>query len=200
MFSRALTTFTLIGAIGACSSSTDSSSGASEDAGGSTDAGNAAESNDSGGNQNAGSDAGSSSSNATDAGGGGKGAFDAGAPTSDSATITINIPSSVTGAPTNLAVALVPSIPVATIPTSIYSVKNPTVTPGQPITVTGNYLGISGTYYVLVVLYMPGGGEGVIPVNGTDYEGASSTSFTFSNGPVNLGTVTLKLAEADAGL
>jgi hypothetical protein len=193
---RAFITVTLVGTLAACGSSAGPAAGVAEDGGSAFDAQGGAQPSTSDGGGSEAPDASGGASTPTDGGG----ATDSGVETGDTATVTVNIPSTVTGAPTNLVVALVPSIPVSTIPMSIYSVKNPKVTPGQPFIVNGNYLGISGTYYVLVVLYMPGGGAGVIPVNGTDYEGASSTSFTFSSGPVNLGTVSLALAEADAGL
>ena len=62
------------------------------------------------------------------------------------------------------------------------------------MSVDGDPGGLSGDYYVLVVLFMPGGGTQA-PKSGIDYVATSSTKIHFDGTSIDLGQVDLALAK-----
>jgi hypothetical protein len=117
----------------------------------------------------------------------------ASAPAND-AKLVLNIPSSFTGTTRELDVIVSSAVPVAGPPAGIlYQKENPTLTAGEALTIDGDATGIDGSYYVVVVLYMQGGGQ-FTPTSGVDYETQSTAKITFSGSAVDLGTMSLQLA------
>ena len=119
---------------------------------------------------------------------------EAGSIPANDAKLVLNIPASFTGTTRELDVIVSSSVPVAGPPAGIlYQKENPTVTAGEALTFDGDATGIDGSYYVVVVLYMQGGGQ-FTPTNGVDYETQSTAKITFSGSAVDLGTMSLQLA------
>jgi hypothetical protein len=113
--------------------------------------------------------------------------------------LVLDVPAAYTGAAREIDVVVVPQLPVAGPPAAIlYQQKSPTVTAGAPWTIHGDATGVSGQYYVVVALYMQGGGS-FSPKAGVDYVAESSAKVAFGGGPVDLGTMKLVLAGGDGG-
>jgi len=191
----------LVLAVGACSSSTSPSTGGG-DAGNGQSVGT--EPVDSGGsNLGSSGDAGSSSvppssndAGATSAGG------DASVPPlpANDAQLVLTVPASFTGTTRELDVVVTPTLPIAGPPAGIlYQAESPVLTAGQSLTIHGDATGISGSYYVVAVLYMQGGGE-FSPTPGKDYEAQSSSTAKFDGAAIDLGTMALTLAGSDGGM
>lgn len=70
---------------------------------------------------------------------------------------------------------------------------------GQPLTVIGDATGASGSYYVVAVLYMKGGGT-FVPMPGVDYVGETSSPVVFTGAPIDLGSLAITVAPDDGGL
>jgi hypothetical protein len=110
------------------------------------------------------------------------------------AKLVLTVPATFTGTTRELDVIVTPVVPVAGPPAAILAqIENPVVTPGQPLVVHGDATGVTGSYYVVAVLYMTGGGQ-FSPAKGVDYEAQTATKVTFDGGPIDLGTMTLALA------
>ena len=203
----AIVTLTLICA--ACSSSSSSPSGGTGDpdaaspsggssgsssgsSGGSSSGSSSGSSTGSNGGSSSGSSSGSNGGSSSGSGSGG--GSDAGSTPANDATLVLDVPSTFTGTTRELDVVVTPTVPVAGPPAGIlYQVMNPVVTAGQSLTIHGDATGIKGSDYVVVVLYMQGGGQ-FAPKSGVDYEAQTASAMTFTGGPIDLGTLTLALA------
>ena len=119
---------------------------------------------------------------------GGNGATDLGKVTS---TVTVKVPSDFKGTPRQLLVAAFDNFPVTGPPAGILYQGTPTVTAGASLQLTVDATGLSGTKYVLAVLYVQGGGQ-FSPMPGVDYASAPET-VTFTGKAMDLGTLTLAL-------
>ena len=163
----------------ACSSSSSSGGGTANDAG-------------AGGND--------ASTAGPDAGGTGADASTDAPATHDAAPaaiakLKVNVPATYTGTARQLVVVVEASLPPMGPPAGILLQKNaPTVTAGAALSVDGDPAGLSGDYYVLVVLFMPGGGT-QSPKSGIDYVASSATKVHFDGTSVDLGQVDLALAK-----
>lgn len=166
----------------ACSSSS-STTGGGTDGGGGIDA----------------SSGGIDASVSNDSGGG---TSDSGAETAAQVTFTmkLGVPASYTGQARQLIVALFDSLPPQGPPSAVLDqMQAPAVTAGQSLTVTGDASGVTGDYFVLVVLFMNGGGQ-MSPKAGVDYVAASPAKVHFDGMSKDLGTLNLALyGAADAG-
>ena len=131
---------------------------------------------------------------ATSGGSGGNSAADLGKATS---TITIVVPSDFTGTPRQLLVAAFDQFPVTGPPAGVLYQGTPTITAGATLHLAADASGVSGTKYVLAVLYMQGGGQ-FSPVPGVDYASAPAT-IDFGGQAMDLGTLTLTLVPAADG-
>jgi hypothetical protein len=173
-----------------CSSSS-STPGAQENEAGASAGGSHGGQDASAGSSGSGQEAGSSDAGDASTGTPAGGAVDA--------KLVLDVPPSYHGAPRELDVVVVPQLPVAGPPAGIlYQAKNPTIAAGQALTIHGDASGISGSNYVVVVLYMQGGGT-FSPMPGVDYEAQSSMPAAFDGKPVDLGTMHLELVSADGG-
>jgi hypothetical protein len=179
---RLVMAWTLVLAMTACSSSTSSSTGGVTDAS-SPSAPDPSTSDDDAGGVAASVDASS-----------------AGKVPANDATIVLTIPSTFTGTTRELDVVVTPTVPIAGPPAGIlFQAKSPAITAGQPVTLHGDTTGVSGKYYVVVVLYMEGGGQ-FSPMAGVDYEAQSSSAVTFEGTAIDLGTLPMALVPSDGGL
>ena len=209
---RFASTFALVLALSACSSSSSTPAGADGDgggtssgsggsSGGTSSGGSSSGGASSGGSSSGGSSSGGSSSGGSSSGGSGSGGTDAGGTPTDAgqvpandAKLVLNIPSSFTGTTRELDVVVTPTVPMAGPPAGIlYQLKNPVVTAGQALTIHGDATGIKGSYYVVVVLYMQGGGQ-FSPTPGIDYTVQTTATVSFTGSAIDLGSLTLKLA------
>jgi hypothetical protein len=108
-------------------------------------------------------------------------------------TIKIAVPSTYTGQARQILVAAFDNFPVTGPPSGvIYMADNPVLTAGQTVTLTGDASKLTGTKYVIAVVYMTGGGT-FSPKAGVDYE-SSDEKIVFTGQPIDLGTLTLALA------
>ena len=195
MRTHGIAAVTLALSLAACSSSSSPTPEAAGDGGGgATDATPAKEGGTGAGN---------------DSGGAGGGSADTGAaqtpeagtpPSQNAAKLVLVVASSFTGTTRELDVVVVPKLPVAGPPAGVlYQAEQPVMTAGQSVTIEGDATGITGENYVVVVLYMQGGGS-FQPKPGVDYAVASSSKLAFDGGPIDLGTLDLALVTADGGL
>ena len=114
-------------------------------------------------------------------------------------SLRLTVPRDYTGTPRQLSVVLVNSLPVTSIPAAfLYSKDNPTVAAGQEITVSGDVPTNRGSFKVLAVLYMQGGGF-FTPKAGTDYDTASADFVNVTGQSVDFGTMPLALHTATDG-
>ncbi len=115
------------------------------------------------------------------------------------AQLVLTIPANFTGTTRELDVVVTPTLPIAGPPAGIlYQAESPVVTAGQSLTIHGDATGISGSYYVVAILYMQGGGQ-FSPTPGKDYEAQSSATMKFDGKAIDLGTLSLSIAGSDGG-
>jgi hypothetical protein len=114
-----------------------------------------------------------------------------------SVAITVAVPASLTGTPRQLLVAAFDQFPVTGPPAGVLYQGSPTLTAGHSVMLTGDAGGISGTKYVLAVLYMQGGGQ-LAPQPGVDYV-SGPNAVTFGGGPIDAGTLSLALLPGSDG-
>lgn len=115
------------------------------------------------------------------------------------AKLVLDVPATFSGATREIDVVVVPQLPVAGPPAGIlFQETSPAVTAGQPMTIHGDATGVTGENYVVVVLYMQGGGS-FAPKAGVDYVAQSSAKVDFNGAAVDLGTLKLSLAGGDGG-
>lgn len=139
-------------------------------------------------------DAGTATMDLAVAGAGGNGATDLGKVTS---TVKVMVPSDFKGTPRQLLVAAFDSFPVTGPPAGILYQGTPAITPGASLQLTADATGLSGSKYVLAVLYVQGGGQ-FSPMPGVDYASAPE-SVTFTGKAMDLGTLTLAVVPAVDG-
>ena len=110
------------------------------------------------------------------------------------ATLKVKVPSTYTGNARQLVVVVEPSLPPMGPPAGILLQENaPTVTAGATLHADGDPAGLSGDYYVLVVLFMQGGGTQA-PKSGVDHLATSAAKVHFDGNAVDLGELDLALA------
>lgn len=131
-------------------------------------------------------------------------AADTGSPATDSApetatapkfTAKLAIPASFSGETSKLVVAAFSKLPVAGPPDGgiLAQIDAPKLTAGGTFDLEGDITGIDGKYYVLVVVYMKGGGT-FSPKDGVDYDTATSMALEFDGKKsLDAGTLTLAL-------
>ncbi len=110
-------------------------------------------------------------------------------------TLTIKIPSNFTGTTRQLLVVTEAALPPMGPPAGIlYQGMNPQLTAGQKVNVTLDTSSTTGDYYVLVALYMQGGGM-FSPKAGIDYQVATTMKVHFDGSAHDLGELDLALAQ-----
>ena len=112
-------------------------------------------------------------------------------------SLTIAVPSSLSGTPRQLVIAAFDQFPVAGPPAGILYQGSPAIMAGKSVTVSGDATGLSGAKYVLAVLYMQGGGQ-LAPTANVDYVSAPQ-QVTFGGGAVATAPFALMLLSPDGG-
>ena len=111
------------------------------------------------------------------------------------ASLALRVPSTYTGTARQIVMVVEPTLPPMGPPAAILLQENaPTVTAGATLSVAGDPSGVTGDYYVLVVLFMQGGGTQA-PKSGVDYVATSAAKVHFDGTSVDLGTLDLALAK-----
>jgi hypothetical protein len=116
-------------------------------------------------------------------------------------TGTIGVPASFAGKPAKLLVAAFSKLPVAGPPDGgiLAQINAPTVGPNATVPLDIDISTMKGSYYVLAVLYVQGGGT-FSPKAGVDYDVATSKAIAFDGKtPVDVGTLVLALHQTGDG-
>lgn len=112
----------------------------------------------------------------------------------DQLCATLSVPSDFSGTPREAYFGLYASLPPAGPPdVMIGSVAATTITPGAPLRIVMDDVDAVGDYHVFVALFVEGGGR-FQPEPGIDYQ-ILTAPHTFGSGAVDLGTLSLELAE-----
>jgi hypothetical protein len=160
---------------------------------------------DSAGGGDGGSGATSSSSSGSQGGGGAGGAGDGGGG-GDAAACTAAgelcasflLPDGFQGTPTKLIVTLYETLPAAGPPDKILKLEaNPQITVGTPYAIKATGVTEVGSYRMLAVLYMPGGGS-TVPTPDVDYDVASE-ALMLTGGYMTVGPFEFALHTATDG-
>ena len=107
----------------------------------------------------------------------------------DMVTGTLQVPDSFDGTPTIFATMYLDDLDTTAMPKAFGDVINhPEITAGSSFEFTTTQAGLEGEYYLTVVVYCEGGGNGMFPKSGVDWVGAA--------GPLTLGPGT---GDVDAG-
>ncbi|MBW2278144.1 MAG: hypothetical protein JRF63_11665 [Deltaproteobacteria bacterium] len=117
-------------------------------------------------------------------------------PGPDIVTATITVPTEFEAVPDQLVAYFHQWYPPAGDPAATAgNFTAPEIGPGTPFALEIDHAGLTGAYYLWVVLYIDGGGAGVSPVQGVDWIGGSSTPLTLGpgEGTNDLGTIQLDL-------
>jgi hypothetical protein len=116
-------------------------------------------------------------------------------------TATLAIPATFSGETTKLVVAAFSKLPVAGPPDGgiLMQVDTPKLTAGGTFAVEGDVTGISGSYYILAVVYMKGGGN-FSPKDGVDYDASTAKALEFDGkSGVDGGTLSLAIHHTGDG-
>jgi hypothetical protein len=116
-------------------------------------------------------------------------------------TATLAIPAAFSGETTKLVVAAFSKLPVAGPPDGgiLMQVATPELTAGGTFAVEGDVTGITGSYYVLAVVYMKGGGS-FSPKDGVDYDASTAKALSFDGkSSVDGGTLSLAIHHTGDG-
>lgn len=114
----------------------------------------------------------------------------------DIVTATISVSADFDATPETLVAYFYQWYPPAGDPEAVAgSFPEPDIGPGNPYPIETDHGGLSGAYYLWVVLYVEGGGGGESPVQGVDWVGGSSTPLTLGpgEGANHLGQIQLDL-------
>ena len=96
---------------------------------------------------------------------------------------TIAIPPEFNGQPVLLTVNFFQSIPPTGLPVAYGDrYEAPAIVAGQDFPITSSQAELQGTYYLTVVLYCQGGGNGMDPVVGVDWVGTAMPALTLGPG------------------
>lgn len=134
----------------------------------------------------------------TGTGGNGGSGADAGGLSKVPATVTIAVPPDFVGTPRQLYIAAFDQFPVAGPPAATLYAGNPALAAGQSLQLLADATGVSGSEYVLAIVYMQGGGT-TVPQPGVDYV-SQPAQVTFTGKPVDVGTLSLmRVPSPDGG-
>jgi hypothetical protein len=104
-------------------------------------------------------------------------------PATDLVTASLLVPQDFTGVPSFLRVSFYQSIPPVGMPVAFGDrIANPALVPGQEFPLSTTQAGLTGPYYMTVVIYCQGGGNGLDPVAGVDWVGMSEVPLSFGPG------------------
>jgi hypothetical protein len=99
--------------------------------------------------------------------------------------MTVKMPDSIPGAPTHLAVGYYKIVPVKAPAVARGVLQSPPLVAGQQFRLKVGDGGITGAYYPVVLVYMPGGGD-IIAVDNLDYTAEATQTYPFAGDPLNV--------------
>jgi len=99
--------------------------------------------------------------------------------------MTVHMPDTIPGDPTHLAVAYYKAVPVM-VPAGARAVlQAPALKARDTFRIKAQDGGLTGQWYPVVLVYMPGGGE-IIAVDNLDYTAEAPHSYDLTGAPLNL--------------
>jgi hypothetical protein len=102
--------------------------------------------------------------------------------------MTVQMPATIPGPPTHLAVGYYLNVPVMAPAQARGVIRSPPLVAGQVFHLEAWDGGLSGPLYPVVLVYMPGGG-GIIAVDGLDYTAQAMETYEFAGAPINVSEV-----------
>ena len=117
-------------------------------------------------------------------------------PAADVVTLQLQIPAAFDSTPVLLAVNFFDNAQLSGMPSGFgEQMSNPQVTPGEVLTISSSQGNLTGEYYMSVIMYCDGGGNGRGPVAGVDWVGSEIVPVTLGPGTqtVDAGEMTLML-------
>jgi hypothetical protein len=117
-------------------------------------------------------------------------------PGPDIVTATITVPSDFEATPEQLVAYFHQWYPPAgDAAATAGSYMSPEIGPDTPFELETDHAGLDGAYYLWVVLFVEGGGEGASPVQGVDWVGGSPVPLSLGTGAGtnDVGTIQLQL-------
>ena len=118
--------------------------------------------------------------------------------TADLVTVAIQIPEDFDGEPELLAVSFFDNEEMSGVPAGFgEKTTDLDIESGSVLELTSSQAGLEGNYYMTIVLYCDGGGNGMGPVAGVDWVGTEIVSVTLGPGTgiVDAGEMSLVLYE-----
>jgi hypothetical protein len=102
--------------------------------------------------------------------------------------MTVQMPATIPGPPTHLAVAYYLKVPVMAPAQARGVIESPPLVAGQVFHLEASDGGVSGWLYPVVLVYMPGGGD-IIAVDKLDYTAQAMETYDFTGAPINVSEV-----------
>ena len=99
--------------------------------------------------------------------------------------MTVQMPATMPGAPTHLAVGYYKAVPVKAPAAARGVLQAPQLEAGQTFRLKAEDGNLTGAYYPVVLLYMPGGGD-IIAVDDLDYTAEATKTVDFTSAPINV--------------
>jgi hypothetical protein len=99
--------------------------------------------------------------------------------------MTVKMPDTIPGAPTHLAVGYYKVVPVGTPAEARGVLQSPPLVAGQQFRLKAQDGGLTGDFYPVVLVYMPGGGD-IIAVDNLDYTAEATQTYHFNGDPLNV--------------
>jgi hypothetical protein len=102
-----------------------------------------------------------------------------------SVCLTVKMPDTIPGPPTHLAVGYYKVVPVGTPAEARGVLQSPPLVAGQQFRLKVQDGTLTGDFYPVVLVYMPGGGD-IIAVDNLDYTAEASQTYHFTGDPLNV--------------
>jgi hypothetical protein len=99
--------------------------------------------------------------------------------------MTVQMPDTIPGPPTHLAVGYYRMVPVKTPAVARGVLQSPPLVAGQKFKLQAQDGGITGAFYPVVLVYMPGGGD-IIAVDNLDYTAEATQTYQFNGAALNV--------------
>ena len=99
--------------------------------------------------------------------------------------LTVKMPDTIPGPPTHLAVGYYKAVPVKTPAEARGVLQSPPLVAGQQFRLKVGDGTLTGDFYPVVLVYMPGGGD-IIAVDNLDYTAEATQTYHFDGTPLNV--------------
>ncbi|HET6145998.1 MAG TPA: hypothetical protein VFH68_00580 [Polyangia bacterium] len=99
--------------------------------------------------------------------------------------LTVKMPDTIPGPPTHLAVGYYKAVPVMTPAAARGVLQSPPLVAGQQFRLKVQDGTLTGDFYPVVLVYMPGGGD-IIAVDNLDYTAEATTTYNFNGDALNV--------------